>query len=139
MYQIIYASEATEIFNSDQLAELLTTARRRNRINRLTGMLVFCNQQFLQVLEGDPADVIATYDRIAQDPRHQDLMAVHRGYSTVGESFAASSMGFWCSPLDEQPPRGPSEDEVPNFFQFDGLMALDYLTACAARLNPVSI
>jgi hypothetical protein len=101
--------------------------------------LVFCNQQFLQVLEGDPADVIATYDRIAQDPRHQDLMAVHRGYSTVGESFAASSMGFWCSPLDEQPPRGPSEDEVPNFFQFDGLMALDYLTACAARLNPVSI
>ena len=139
MYQIIYASEATEIFNSDQLAELLTTARRRNRINRLTGMLVFCNQQFLQVLKGDPADVIATYDRIAHDPRHQAMMALHRGYSTVGKSFAASSMGFWCSALDEQPPRAASEDEVPNFFQFDGLMALDYLTACAARLNPVSI
>ena len=73
MYQIIYASEATESFSSDQLAELLATARRRNRINRLTGMLVFCNQQFLQLLEGDPADVIATYDRIAHDPRHQDL------------------------------------------------------------------
>jgi hypothetical protein len=58
MYQIIYASEATESFSSDQLAELLTTARRRNRINCQTGMLVFCNQQFLQVLEGDPADVI---------------------------------------------------------------------------------
>ena len=101
-------------------------------------MLVFCNQQFLQVLEGDPADVIATYDRIAQDPRHQDLIALHRGYSTVGKSFAASSMGFWCSALDEQPPRA-LEAELPSFFQFDGLMALDYLTACAAKLTAVSI
>jgi hypothetical protein len=70
---------------------------------------------------------------------HQDLMAIHRGYSTVGRSFAASSMGFWSSALDEQPPRGPVKVEVANFFQFDGLMALDYLTACAGRINAVSI
>ncbi len=70
MYQLIYTSEPTVEFSSQDIRELLAVARARNKISLITGMLVFCDQQFLQVLEGNAPVVIRTYDRIAADARH---------------------------------------------------------------------
>src|ERR1700761_9752084 len=94
MYQIVYSSDGTVDFSSDDLRQLLAVARANNKISMLTGMLVFCDNQFLQVLEGNMADVVRTYDRIATDPRHANLMALYRGNSQPGKTFSSSAMGF---------------------------------------------
>jgi hypothetical protein len=90
-YQLVYISEAETPIEPNQFEDLLVVSRARNQIKHLTAMLVACDLQFLQVLEGNPADVIATFDRIALDPSHENLIVLHRGYSSVGRTFAAPS------------------------------------------------
>jgi len=71
--RIIYCSRATEDVSPVELVELLTVARRNNEAAGLSGMLLYSSQSFLQVLEGEPAALAATYARIHADPRHSAL------------------------------------------------------------------
>ena len=57
-------------------------------------MLCHCSNAdiFLQVLEGGRASVSALYNRIAQDPRHREVVLLH--YEEIGERhFSSWSMG----------------------------------------------
>ena len=131
MYQIVYTSEGTVDFSSDDLRQLLAVARANNKISMLTGMLVFCDNQFLQVLEGDMADVVRTFDRIATDTRHDNLIALYRGNSHAGKTFTASAMGFYSMALDVAlPPGFAREAGRVRFAHFDEMQALNFLLAC---------
>jgi hypothetical protein len=130
-YQLVYISEAETPIEPNQFEDLLVVSRARNQIKHLTAMLVACDLQFLQVLEGNPADVIATFDRIALDPRHENLVVLHRGYSSVGRTFAASSMGFHSVAVDDQAAKEiVHKNDGVDFYQFDGLTALEFLLRC---------
>jgi len=52
---------------------LLASSRERNTASGLTGMLLYSNQSFLQLLEGDPSALAETYTRITVDKRHTNL------------------------------------------------------------------
>jgi len=71
--RIIYCSEATEDVAPDELIALLELARHKNERAGLTGMLLYCSQSFLQVLEGEPEALEAVYASISTDPRHTHL------------------------------------------------------------------
>lgn len=70
MHRIIYVSHAAISFELHQLDWLLTQARTFNAAHEITGILLYSNEQFLQVLEGDEATLRALYARICQDSRH---------------------------------------------------------------------
>ncbi len=60
----------------------------------MTGVLCHCatSKIFMQVLEGGRGAVSALYNRIAQDPRHRDIVLL--SYEEIGErSFSGWSMG----------------------------------------------
>ena len=67
---LVYASIANEDFSQGQLLELLATSRRNNEQSGITGMLLYNERRFPQVLEGNEAAVSATSARIERDPRH---------------------------------------------------------------------
>lgn len=69
--QLIYISAATHLMSNEELTELLGQAKRINSQSAVTGMLVYSNGSFLQVLEGPKEAVESTYARIQRDPRHQ--------------------------------------------------------------------
>jgi len=73
MKRLIYGSQATADFGPDQLIDLLAKARVSNERNGLSGMLLYCSQSFLQVLEGDEDALAETYQRIRADHRHTNL------------------------------------------------------------------
>jgi hypothetical protein len=73
LYHLCYASTQTRPFTAQHLAELLANARDSNARHRITGLLLHREDSFLQVLEGDEADVRMIYDRIREDPRHRNL------------------------------------------------------------------
>ncbi|MGI4832592.1 MAG: BLUF domain-containing protein [Janthinobacterium lividum] len=73
LHHLIYLSRATTAFDDQQLQQLLLEARARNQTLGITGILLYGQQQFLQVLEGEPAPVQALYAHIRQDPRHRDV------------------------------------------------------------------
>jgi hypothetical protein len=70
--QLVYFSTAADGIGPDDIAEILATSRANNARVGVSGLLLFVNGVFAQVLEGDPASVEAVYARIVADPRHQD-------------------------------------------------------------------
>lgn len=71
--RLLYRSRQAYAFGADDLLRLLLAARRHNGDSGITGMLLFREGDFMQLLEGTVADVDALYARIAEDPRHRDL------------------------------------------------------------------
>lgn len=97
IHTIVYRS--VPVFNgsvSAYLAEvdsILATARRRNPAVNVTGAMLFNEDWFVQLLEGDEADVRSTFERIAADPRHEEVEMLVDG-KVPGRRFPNWSMGF---------------------------------------------
>lgn len=57
-------------------AAIAEHATRRNAASGITGILLFVDGQFIQILEGPAPEVEATFERICQDFRHEDLKLI---------------------------------------------------------------
>ena len=93
MIHLIYASVETQAFSSAQLTELLQKARVKNEDLYLTGMLLYSDGNFFQVLEGEPDSVDGMYKKLHLDKRHQQLTMIVRE-PIAKRYFADWSMGF---------------------------------------------
>jgi hypothetical protein len=89
----IYASAATRHFDTAELTALLQAARKHNDRAGLTGMLLYTEGSFFQVLEGAPDAVEALYARIELDKRHEQVTKIV-AEAIPGRSFAHWTMGF---------------------------------------------
>jgi hypothetical protein len=79
LYQLVYISSATAKFSQDQLMALLEHSRRKNSRAGISGILLYHDGNFMQLLEGEEATVQAVYARIIQDPRHRACMTLIQG------------------------------------------------------------
>jgi hypothetical protein len=93
MLQIIYASGAVKPYARNELVELLRVARQRNAAADISGMLLYHDGAFLQVLEGPDYDVDAIYAKIQKDPRHTNFLLLRRE-TILKKEFENWSMGF---------------------------------------------
>jgi hypothetical protein len=93
LWQIIYLSRSLVHFTQQDLEELLAKSRQNNQALGLTGMLVYREQRFLQVLEGKVAEVEALFAKIGRDPRHGDVSILLSG-QIAERSFGDWRMGF---------------------------------------------
>lgn len=93
MIHLIYASVETQAFSSAQLTELLQKARVKNEDLHMTGMLLYSDGNFFQVLEGEPDSVDGMYQKLHLDKRHQQLTMIVRE-PIAKRYFADWSMGF---------------------------------------------
>jgi hypothetical protein len=92
LVRLMYASRAVPSVDQDTLLAILKKSKANNAPAGITGVLCFSGGIFLQVLEGGRLAVSALYNRIAADPRHQDVMLL--AYDEIGERrFAGWSMG----------------------------------------------
>ncbi|MDA0664893.1 MAG: BLUF domain-containing protein [Proteobacteria bacterium] len=76
LHQLVYMSAATDLFAPADLDDILTRSRRNNAAEGITGLLIFHDGNFLQVLEGETEKVLACYDRITGDPRHGGCLVI---------------------------------------------------------------
>jgi hypothetical protein len=72
--KIIYASASVKPFSSKQLTDLLAKARAKNGTLHVSGLLLYHQGSFLQVLEGEDSVVSALYERIVK-ARHRPSRA----------------------------------------------------------------
>ena len=92
LVRLTYASRANDGVTPEALTAILKTSRSHNLDAGITGVLVFSDGIFLQVLEGGRDAVSGLYNRIAQDRRHRDVVLL--GYDEIGERrFAGWAMG----------------------------------------------
>ena len=94
MFQLIYASAATVPFSDRDLQELLADARTTNESLGLSGMLLFDDGSFLQVLEGERDAVLSLFEKIQEDSRHTNVRILLQ--KEIDErSFGDWRMGFF--------------------------------------------
>ncbi len=91
--QLCYASVAAMPFDEPALKGLLNEARANNAQEGITGILLYGEGHFVQVIEGVPAAVDALFAKIARDPRHQQVFEVYR-QSVSTRDFPNWSMAF---------------------------------------------
>jgi uncharacterized membrane protein (DUF373 family) len=93
MIQVAYISTATEPMSSHDLQTLLHSCREHNANRGVTGMLLYGNGTFLQVLEGEERVIDELLDIIEGDPRHTGMQVLHRKAIEKRE-YSDWSMGF---------------------------------------------
>ena len=101
---IYYSRNAIPDSEAPQRAELkgiIEACRRNNPPLGVTGALLFNQTYFAQVLEGDRKAVTETFCRIANDPRHTDLVILE-ARPIERRRFADWSMGFVSSAAAEE-------------------------------------
>lgn len=77
LYELIYRSKATDDITDNDLKEILAVARKFNGENGITGCLLYNNKQFLQLIEGEFDTLMALYEKIKTDERHEDVLLLH--------------------------------------------------------------
>ncbi|MDM7887296.1 BLUF domain-containing protein [Curtobacterium sp. RHCJP20] len=93
LLSLVYASRAVVGFGLDDLDELLVHARSANARAGVTGLLLFRDHRFLQLLEGPSAAVREKMAYIAEDPRH-DQVTVLLEEQVSSRQFPDWSMGY---------------------------------------------
>lgn len=93
MIQLCYISTARPSVTAAEVELILDVSRANNRRAGVTGLMLFNGKRFLQLLEGEPAAVLATYERIKRDPRHFALVKLSE--RSIGErEFGRWDMAF---------------------------------------------
>ena len=93
LFEIVYMSRAQSPMAERDLKALLVEARRNNEQLGITGMLLYRNGSFLQLLEGEEKQVTRLYESIRQDPRHARVTQLYSHF-LPSRHFADWSMGF---------------------------------------------
>jgi len=93
LIQLSYISIAAYEMSDADLDQIVASATRRNAENGITGMLLYADGRFMQLLEGEDAVVEATFARVSLDPRHHDVVVTERA-AIEARSFSNWSMGF---------------------------------------------
>ena len=97
--QIFYHSRAVGRFD---VGAILTSAKRNNGMDGISGVLLFDGERFLQVLEGPADAVAAAFERIRGDARHTDVTVV------TDQMVEERDFAYWSMELRE--PGLPSDD-----------------------------
>lgn len=101
LFHLVYVSKAAEPMREDELAALLEQSRERNARNGITGMLLFKDRRFIQLLEGQEEDVQKIFESIRRDERHYAVEVLWSRYAQYRD-FPDWTMGF--QNIDEMDP-----------------------------------
>jgi hypothetical protein len=99
MIHLIYMSTATRPFSEADLVSLLQKARSNNTSLGVTGMLLYKEGNFMQLLEGEEQVVMDLYEYIKLNTNHHSATILDKA-SITERQFGDWSMGF-CN-LNEQ-------------------------------------
>lgn len=102
---LIYISQAMKFMDNDDLLQILEESRAHNQVHGVTGMLLYMESvfldrkegRFMQLLEGEGAEVQAVYAKIEKDHRHKNLLILSEA-TIEARIFAGWSMGLRVLP-----------------------------------------
>ena len=93
LYCLVYTSLANQKMSDDNLKALLNKARLNNERVTITGMLLYLDPFFMQILEGEEAIVFKRINIIKQDSRHHQVKIIYKKFIEK-RSFPNWTMGF---------------------------------------------
>jgi hypothetical protein len=92
-YYICYKSKAENFTNESEILNILNLSQKNNLKNNITGMLLYIEDSFIQLIEGDKKDVEILFGKIQRDKRHHSVKILSQG-EINGRFFQNWVMGF---------------------------------------------
>jgi hypothetical protein len=134
---LVSLTYTSEMNVSTDFLDILEVSRVNNEKDGITGVLLFCNNNVVQCLEGSHEAVNKAYARIVRDKRHQNpLLVDYRVLST--RSFPAWSMGYVPESSVTQPTLfkySVSQNFEPRLLSGDSCLGM--LTELAQKVHTV--
>lgn len=93
VYHLLYVSEAPDSLNYSDLLEILKVARDFNGKNQISGVLIYRDGFFIQLLEGNKTKIDQLMNNIKKDPRNHSLRILIESESPE-RIFGEWSMAF---------------------------------------------
>ena len=93
IYKLIYVSTSRTAMEEEELITLLEHSRAKNHARNITGLLIYHQTKFFQLLEGSKAEIDHLFGRIKKDPRHEKVVPLIRELAD-SRDFPDWSMGF---------------------------------------------
>lgn len=114
--QLAYVSVQTNPLSRSDIQEILRKSIANNSLENITGMLIYYNGTFLQVLEGHDKKVMKLYQTLKLDKRHHNIEILYKKeIDTL--VFSSWSMGF----VDmEEILKAGDKDFISLFNEFSG-------------------
>ncbi|MDX1545108.1 MAG: BLUF domain-containing protein [Christiangramia sp.] len=75
-YAISYVSTASKLLTRTQVEELLRKSEESNNRENITGLLLYSDGNFFQVIEGEEAKIKKLYNTIKKDERHSNIIKI---------------------------------------------------------------
>ncbi len=72
MYHSISSSDNTE----QDIQDILESSRKNNKLRNITGCLIHRKDEFVQILEGEAADILNCFKAIEKDRRHHTVRII---------------------------------------------------------------
>lgn len=110
LYHLSYVSNENTDITSNDLKNILDEARNSNEKNDITGLLLYRDKSFLQVLEGEKEKVLETFVKIERDYRHKDVEVL------FSEPFDEREFTDWSMAFTNL--NDIAVNEVPGFSDF---------------------
>ena len=76
LYTFVYCSRATEGVDDVEVGRIVEAAQRSNFTRGITGVLVFSNGVFFQLIEGPAVQIQKLIATLHLDPRHCDVVSL---------------------------------------------------------------
>jgi len=93
LYQLAYCSNSTAEMGPEVLDAILRSSEKNNSRNEVSGILLYHDNVFFQVLEGEEDRVKTLFQTIGRDPRHNAVSMMWEG-QVQQRSFPDWAMGY---------------------------------------------
>lgn len=93
VYRIVYHSNASVKMKDSEIFKIVAKAQKNNKKAGITGLLLFIDDCFIQLLEGEEKSVKALYNKIMHDERHERPKVILQG-NIAKRDFESWNMGL---------------------------------------------
>ncbi|WP_232224010.1 BLUF domain-containing protein [Gillisia sp. CAL575] len=75
-YAIVYVSTASNNLKDEEIQNILSSSNTWNNKNDITGLLLFSEGNFFQIIEGEKKTITELFETIQEDDRHHNIMQI---------------------------------------------------------------
>lgn len=81
--QLVYVSTRKPNCTAEEIEKILDSCKKNNPPLNITGVLLYSETKFIQLVEGDAKVIMGLYDKIKKDSRHSNAMMI--SYNPISE------------------------------------------------------
>lgn len=140
MRRILYISSSRHADPTEDVTAFIEGARARNAANDVTGVLIFAEGTYMQLLEGPSQAVEATMERVTADQRHKGVIVL-MDRQVESRLFADWSMGWRAlardHPLSDQVKRITTAKDITFQRKGDGALTDAMLRTLLSEVSKI--